>query len=80
MKKQTMYILGGLAVVLMLGRARAPRPVEIVQAQTSDWQGDLWARLSGADLVVPGARNVASAGHPNAAPSYVDLANYWQMA
>lgn len=74
---KTSYLIAAGVILLLLARPKAAPPVEVAMSQSSDWQGDLWTRLQAGDLYDPAARNVASSGHPSAAPAYADLTAMW---
>jgi len=78
------YMIGAAAVlaIMLLKRSQNLRAAENqitepAMSQSSDWQSDLWARLTGSDLVAPGAAN-ALTGSAYAGPSTLDVARYWQ--
>jgi hypothetical protein len=76
------YIIGAAVAALASKVSKARRAqgkgqiTEQAQNASSDWQGNMWDRLAGRDLVAKSARNRTSHGHPNMAPSTVDLARH----
>lgn len=58
----THFAVAVLAVLLWNGRHRKKASTQLqdtiaATAGGTDWQGDLWARLNGADLIAPDHKN-----------------------
>lgn len=69
----TAYIVAGvLAVLWWKGKSKVAQSTQVqdsIPVDGTNFQGDLWARLNGADLTAAGYPNITPG--PNASPSKV---------